>query len=611
MMEPIIQTIAATIIDKGVKLGTEILGNRIKQINSDLSKKNKFKKINNEKLAYYTNKNNVSGKMIPLTKESIDALVCHIHEVETWAKNISFKDLKKKKRIDEIYIDLDTYLMPMRTHISPEESHDKVNLKNAIFESDSHCIILGQPGAGKTTSMKKICSEYIDKKLSTEDRVPVLIRFRDLSYGEENSPIVEKMAQLFRYQLEFTKELNRDFFYELTFDVMVSFLESLRGLLILEGFDEISNHSARKSALKEIKLLSRKLTETKMIITCRTGEFSEDIENIESYEIAPLTEQQIREFVNKWLRSDEKANHLISEMKNSPYMDTAIKPLSLAHLCAIYDRIGSIPDRPKTVYKKIVGLLLEEWDEQRSVERASLFAKFGVDRKFEFLTHLSFDLTCFHKTAVFDKRKLQNSYIKICKNFKLPESDSKQVVDEIEAHTGLFIQTGYDQYEFVHKSIQEYLTAEYIVRLPSINLIEQYIPLLGAELAIATSISTNPSLYFTHLVLDNFRTTKLSQAFYQAFISRILLEKPDFYPSDNIVLAAFTLLSELNNEKLIDLVKTAIDSSNVTSIMKYYNLATDEGDIVRLTRKCNHREYNIPKNLKLPFSIACQLQQIE
>ena len=42
------------------------------------------------------------------------------------------------------------------------------------------------------------------------------------------------------------------------------------------------------------------------------------------------------------------------------------------------------------------------------------------------------------------------------------------VIAELESHTGLFIQSGFDQFEFAHKSLQEFLTAEYLVKLPSI-----------------------------------------------------------------------------------------------------------------------------------------------
>jgi predicted NACHT family NTPase len=67
----------------------------------------------------------------------------------------------------------------------------------------------------------------------------------------------------------------------------------------------------------------------------------------------------------KWIRDQSAAERFLVELSKSPYADTAMKPLLLAHLCAIYERIGAIPEQPKVVYRKIVALLLEEWDQER------------------------------------------------------------------------------------------------------------------------------------------------------------------------------------------------------------------------------------------------------
>ncbi len=140
-------------------------------------------------------------------------------------------------------------------------------------------------------------------------------------------------------------------------------------------------------------------------------------------------------FALKWLGNKSKAENLIKEIQNSPFADTAIRPLNLAHLCAIYERIGKIPDKPKTVYKKIINLLLEEWDEQRSVKRNSSYANFETDRKFEFLSNLSFMLTTSLNRSVFSSADLIKVYKKIHKDFGLEADEMKQVVNELETHT--------------------------------------------------------------------------------------------------------------------------------------------------------------------------------
>ncbi|MEZ4676746.1 MAG: hypothetical protein R2932_21225 [Caldilineaceae bacterium] len=180
----------------------------------------------------------------------------------------------------------------------------------------------------------------------------------------------------------------------------------------------------------------------------------------------------------------------MKEIADSPFSDTTIRPLTLAHLCAIYERIGKIPDRPKTVYRKIIDLLLDEWDEQRSVRRISRYANFESDRKFEFLCNLAYELTTTFSKTLFSDKDLLQIYRQIYDNYDLLVNEAQKVVDELESHNGLFVQTGYNLYEFAHKSLQEFLTAEYIVKLPIIPEQSRTLVKLPNELAIAVTISS-------------------------------------------------------------------------------------------------------------------------
>ena len=82
-------------------------------------------------------------------------------------------------------------------------------------------------------------------------------------------------------------------------------------------------------------------------------------------------------FINGF-EDKNKADDFLYKVKHSPFADTSIKPLNLAHLCAIYNRIGNVPEQPKTIYRKVVNLLIEEWDEQRLIIRKTAFEGFSI-----------------------------------------------------------------------------------------------------------------------------------------------------------------------------------------------------------------------------------------
>src|SRR5262249_6237409 len=149
-------------------------------------------------------------------------------------------------------------------------------------------------------------------------------------------------------------------------------------------------------------------------------------------------------------------------------------------------------------YRKIIQLLLEQWDRERNVKRKSRYAGFTPEEKEEFLSHLAYDLTISTGRSIFEEGALRESYDRIYNNFPLDAAEREEVIAEVESHTGLFLESGFERYEFMHKSIQEFLTAEYIVRLGSIPDLTS-IDGLGAEMAIAVAISSNAGEYVTRL----------------------------------------------------------------------------------------------------------------
>ena len=218
---------------------------------------------------------------------------------------------------------------------------------------------------------------------------------------------------------------------------------------------------------------------------------------------------------------------MLEELEKSPYSDTALRPLNLAHLCALFERNGEIPRKPKTVYRKIVNLLIEEWDEQRNIKRESKFSQFTLDRKFDFLCHLSYYLTAKLVKVFFTTELLKKCYEDICYKYELPSKEVSLVINELESFTGLFIKSGYDRFEFSHKSLQEYLAGEYLVKTNLLLVRKQFILEMPNELAVAISLSSNPSLFLA-TVLFELKQLGTSSNFAFPLFERLLLEKPDF-----------------------------------------------------------------------------------
>jgi hypothetical protein len=491
------------------------------------------------------------------TKQDVESIIAYqLGGVQRWCEEISFKDLREARSTVNVYVGLSVYILPRSIRLEQDEPLEKQTVTEVLKGSSDHLIILGQPGAGKSTSMKYICHQLMHDETFLPDgpSFPLVVRLRDLNpsiqkrqrediFGDRIiiPAIARHLGLTFRLGKTKASHEDKEEASDLASSIVLLFLDELKPLLVLDGFDELATRELRDSAMNEIRSLTRQLSKARVLLTSRTGEFPYQIENSSIFEICPLTKSQIHEFATKWLVDNDKVQHFLKEIEQSPFADTTIKPLTLAHLCAIYDRLGRIPDKPKTVYRKVVNLLIDEWDEQRSVTRHSRYAGFSSDRKFDFLCRLAYELTLTERGSVFLLDDLRKIYGKLCNDFDLLSNESKQVLSELESHTGLFVQAGYQAYEFVHRSLQEYLTAEYIKGLPSLLTTPKVIARMPNELAIAVAISTNPSRYLSELVMLRLQKMVLPPEFFTAFVNRLIQEKPEFNAEEEVMLALFVL----------------------------------------------------------------------
>lgn len=535
------------------------------------------------------------------TSDSKDAITDHTRALSNWASEISFKDLQKSKELRAGFVELDLSLGRFRSRrryirnstsvvdnfpifiksdpvlyekfiakggsfdasysLSTEKEYYKdrgrlkflqTGFKNQelsehilvkdLVNFNKSVVILGDPGAGKTTSLKRVALAFLTNEVkANKNKTPLLIRLRDMDQNENSlsKEILGILGAKVKYEDEFSKAYKEKFEMRL----VTQMLSNINCLLLLDGIDEITV-SKRQNVIKQLRELMLHSKDYFVIATCRTADFMYSFENTTVFVIEPLSDKQIRDFAVKWL-GQNKGGDLVKRIRNTPYGGSEVLPLNLAHLCAIYERTGSIPEKPRTTYRKIVRLCLEEWDEQRSVIRTSRYSYFDIDRKEDFLKAISYSLTIRLRSGSFSHDDLEEAYLEVYEKFGLPKGEAKNVAREIESHTGLILEIGLDNYEFAHKSLQEYLCAEYILKLPKIPV--DICTLLPNEMALVVALSSDANGYFrevVHVAIDVDK--KPINAFVFPFLRRLILEKVDFQHSHDLGKAAISLYSETN-----------------------------------------------------------------
>ncbi len=294
-------------------------------------------------------------------------------------------------------------------------------------------------------------------------------------------------------------------------------------------------------------------------------------------ELCPLSEEQIYSIKDKWLGTEDTT--FIGELKRLPYYDVADRPLLLTQLLFIYHHYGYLPDQPSQIYQKLVNLLLEDWDAERNIRRDSRYSGFDPGKKAEFLSSLAYRLTYPELKTNFKEVDLIKVYLSICARFRLPEDEAIKVAREIQTHNGILLAGPRNTYEFCHLSLQEYLCAEYIVRSPletqSIEILSNY----PAPLAVAVALSSNPSYWFGNFILQFRNLSTFAEGNMASFLSRVLVENPDFEANETLGFAIILLfrhyhLSPSICKYLNQMIERKLVLASVARALRWYDLKT-------------------------------------
>lgn len=135
------------------------------------------------------------------------------------------------------------------------------------------------------------------------------------------------------------------------------------------------------------------------------------------------------------------------------------------------------------------------------VARHSRYADFLPDGKVDFLSEIAWRLSYSSGVVDFSIELLDSHHREICGKYGLPVADAAEVCREKESHTGIIVQSGYELYQFSHRTLQEYLAASFIVRRGLFHNLHTSFTLNPAPFAMAVSLSSEPSAWFSNMVL--------------------------------------------------------------------------------------------------------------
>jgi len=336
-------------------------------------------------------------------------------------------------------------------------AQDRVSGLEAV-KKYSKLIVLGKPGAGKTTFLKHVAIQCSLGELQAH-RVPIFITLKDFAEIEQRPSLLEYISEQFtNYGISDTS-------------VAEKLLLQGQALVLLDGLDEVRETDCYR-VLQEVRNFSTQFHRNQFVITCRIATREYTLEQFIEVEVADFEESQIATFATKWFAAKDptKGYKFLQKLKaSSPIQELATNPLLLTLLCLMFEESADFPANRSELYKEGLNVLLRKWDAKRNIEREQIYKKLSIQHKEYLLSQLA--LITFKRGDYFFRQKEIEQYIAdyirnipgVSVEVEALQLDSEAVLKSIEAQHGLLVERARGIYSFSHLTFQEYFAAREIV----------------------------------------------------------------------------------------------------------------------------------------------------
>ncbi|MEY3305172.1 MAG: NACHT domain-containing protein [Pseudanabaena sp.] len=461
-----VQNYGEAIIKKSEFLGySELEGNESKRFNSDKSE-----------------------TTLDLENESCLEEVLQPYLIKTREKLNTMKvlDMRERLPLDDIYSE--TYFWKNSTFITDRIARAsdanlpvknlRINAFDKIKESQ-YLMIMGGPGAGKTSFLKKVGLRYLDKNISNQDfgkwYIPIYISFKifgdKIESTDLKSVLFERLGDFIQSN-DFEKMLRKGHFF-----------------ILLDALDEYNNLSTMCNKVDEFLGI---YDNNRVIITNRLGIPDCKITEFDEVEIAEFDKDQISTFAKKWfdatkkkeLEFDAEAEELYEDdweplemtekflhelERNTAIAGACINPLILTYVCLRFKEEYGLPKNISGLLKDILYILLKRWDATRRIKRIPNDAdRLSDDRKIELFGKIAYKgfaketsrQFLWSEDELIEEIKMFLKNVSTINSSEI-DSSTKLMLEVMIRDHGLFIPQG-KMHSFPHLTYQEYFVADYI-----------------------------------------------------------------------------------------------------------------------------------------------------
>ena len=361
--------------------------------------------------------------------------------------------------IDDLYIPLIDELGSGR---EMEGGRARRTLEESLAET--RLVILGDPGSGKTTFLRRIAHAACEARLADASApFPLLLRISELCEFVERHERKDAPALLPRLLTQQMQDLGialDEYFFE---------LQLRRGpcLLLIDGLDEAPNEAMRENVSRLIEKAARAWPNCRFVVTTRPKAYEDEVmlADFHHARIGPLEPEAVRVFLERWAaaliaenpeRAKRHARDLIAAVESRVEIRRiASNPVMLTALAVLHWNEKRMPEQRADLYDSILTWLA------RSRKRRP--GRLSPEDCIKVLQELAGAMQG-HP----DGRQVQAprdwAAKAVARQFQGSAARAREFLEEEEKDSGIVVNRGADV-KFWHLTFQEFLAARLLAKM--------------------------------------------------------------------------------------------------------------------------------------------------